>query len=192
MDPGDSFTGAIGIEKSRVEEGFTPLECSTIRPSLDINGLAGGYAGEGFKTVLPATATAKLSLRLVPHQKGASVNALVEKYLRDLAPDTVRLTVRPGQGADPVFVPADFPAFQLACKAMEQTFGIPPASIRGGGSIPVVALLQSELGVKPILMGFGQDADAIHSPNEHFGLQNFCRAIEAVARFYVLMGKESK
>lgn len=189
MDPGDTFTDAIGIESCQVEEGYSPLECSTIRPSLDINGLAGGYAGEGFKTVLPATARAKLSLRLVPHQKAAAVNALVEKYLRQLAPETVRVTVRVGHGADPVYVPADFPAFKLACEAMRQTFGLAAASIRGGGSIPVVALFQSELGLKPILMGFGQDADAIHSPNEHFGLRNYFQAIEAVVRFYALMGE---
>ena len=189
MAPGETFTGEIGIEKFRVEEGFSPLECTTIRPSLDINGLAGGYAGEGFKTVLPAKANAKLSVRLVPHQKAAAVNALVEKRLMQLAPDTVRLTVRPGHGADPVYVPADFPAFQLAVEAMRQTFGVIPASIRGGGSIPVVALFQSELGLKPILMGFGQDSDAIHSPNEHFGLKNFFQAIETVARFYALMGR---
>jgi len=189
-DGEDTFGRAIGLRQGHGEKGYTSLECTTIRPSLDINGLQSGYTGEGFKTVLPAKASAKLSLRLVPEQKGAVVTELVRKHLLSLAPDTVSVTVSVGQGADPVHVPADFPAYRTACRAIEESFGEAPAAIRGGGSIPVVALFQSVLGLKPLLLGFGQDADAIHSPNEHFGVDNYCKAIETLARFYEMMGEK--
>jgi acetylornithine deacetylase/succinyl-diaminopimelate desuccinylase-like protein len=183
------FGDAIGIRHTHCEKGFTPLECTTIRPSFDVNGLQSGYAGEGFKTVLPAAARAKISLRLVPEQKAEKISERVKKHLLSLAPKSVSVEVRVGQGADPVHVPLNFPAYATACRAIEQTFGQQPAAIRGGGSIPVVALLQSELHMTPLLMGFGQDSDAIHSPNEHFGVENYFRAIETTARFYAMMGE---
>ena len=189
VDANDTFIKAIGLKKGHGEKGYSPLECTTIRPSLDVNGIKSGYTGEGFKTVLPASAVAKLSLRLVPNQKAASITEMVRQHLLRLAPDSVAVSVTAGQGADPVYVPSDFPAYQTACRALEQTFGETPAAIRGGGSIPVVALFQSVLGLKPLLLGFGQDSDAIHSPNEHFDIQNYCRAIETLARFYQMIGE---
>lgn len=183
------FGDAIGIRHTHCEKGFTPLECTTIRPSLDVNGLQSGYTGAGFKTVLPAVAKAKISLRLVPEQKAEKISERVKEYLLALAPKSVTVEIQTGHGADPVHVPLDFPAYATACRAIQQTFGQQPAAIRGGGSIPVVALLQSELYMTPLLMGFGQDSDAIHSPNEHFGVENYFRAIETMARFYAMTGE---
>ena len=166
------------------EKGYTPAEHTSIRPTLDVNGIWGGYIGEGAKTVLPSKAYAKISMRLVPNQDTDKITALFQKHFEAIAPDSVKVKVTPHHGGNPVVIPTDFPAYQAASKAMEDTFGKKPIPQRGGGSIPIVALFEEELGLKSILMGFGLDSDAIHSPNEHFGVFNYLKGIETIPLFY--------
>jgi acetylornithine deacetylase/succinyl-diaminopimelate desuccinylase-like protein len=177
----------VGVADVVCETGYTPFECTTIRPSLDVNGLASGYSGEGVKTVLPAVATAKISVRLVPDQQSEVVSEQVAAWLRQLTPAGVTVTVRVLHRGEPVHIPFNFPACQAASQAMTEVFGQEPLPIRGGGSIPVVALLERHLGLKTILLGFGQDTDAIHSPNEHLGVDNFLKGIMTSIRFLQLL-----
>ena len=184
----DWYQREVGVPEVVCEAGYTPFECTTIRPSLDVNGLLSGYSGEGLKTVLPAVASAKLSVRLVPDQQSEVVSEQLAVWLRQLAPAGVTVEVKKLHGGEPVHIPLDFPACRAASDAMAEVFGREPLPIRGGGSIPVVALLERHLGLKSILLGFGQDSDAIHSPNEHFGVDNFLKGIMTSIRFFQKLG----
>lgn len=166
------------------EEGYTTPERASIRPTLDVNGIWSGYTGEGAKTVLPSKAFAKISMRLVPNQNPDKISELFDRHFRAIAPPYVKVEVRPHHGGWPVVVPTDTPEYRAAELAMEETFGRKPVPVRGGGSIPIVALFEKVLGLKSVLMGFGLDSDAIHSPNEKFGLLNLFKGIETVPYFY--------
>jgi acetylornithine deacetylase/succinyl-diaminopimelate desuccinylase-like protein len=174
------------------ETGYTTLERTSIRPTLDVNGIWGGYIGEGAKTVLPAKAFAKISMRLVPNQEPEKITELFTKHFESIAPDAVTVKVIPHHGGDPVVTPTDTPEYQAAHEAMRQTFGKDPIPQRSGGSIPIVALFEEVLGVKSVLMGFGLNSDALHSPNEHYGLFNFYRGIETIPYFYEHYAKLKK
>ena len=166
------------------EKGYLTNERNSIRPSLDVNGIWGGYTGEGAKTVLPSKAYAKISMRLVPNQSSSTITHLFEKHFKSIAPDYVKIKVTPHHGGEGVVIPTDFPAFLAAKNAMETTFGKVPIPVRSGGSIPIIPMFEEVLGLKTILLGFGLDSDVIHSPNEHFGLFNFYKGIETIPHFY--------
>jgi acetylornithine deacetylase/succinyl-diaminopimelate desuccinylase-like protein len=174
----------LGISALRGEEGYNTMERTGIRPTLDVNGIWGGYTGEGSKTVLPSKAFAKISMRLVPHQSSESATELFSRYFRSIAPSGVEVEVRPHHGGEPVVTPTDSVAFRAASLAMRDTFGVSPIPTRGGGSIPIVALFEKELGLKSVLMGFGLDSDALHSPNEHYGVFNYFKGIETIPHFF--------
>jgi acetylornithine deacetylase/succinyl-diaminopimelate desuccinylase-like protein len=174
----------LGIAEVRGEAGYTTLERASIRPTLDANGIWGGYIGEGAKTVLPSKAFAKISMRLVPNQQSDKITALFTKHFESIAPAGVTVKVRPHHGGEPYVTPTDSKEYRAAEKAMEESFGKKPVPTRGGGSIPIVALFEQELGLKTILMGFGLDSDAIHSPNEHYGLFNYYKGIETIPLFF--------
>lgn len=166
------------------EKGFTTLERTSIRPTLDVNGIWGGYTGEGAKTVLPSKAFAKISMRLVPNQHSEKITELFTKHFKKIAPPAVKVKVTPHHGGEPAVTPTDSIEYLAAAKAMETTFGKKPIPQRGGGSIPIVALFEDILGVKSVLMGFGLDSDGLHSPNEHYGLFNFYKGIETIPYFF--------
>jgi acetylornithine deacetylase/succinyl-diaminopimelate desuccinylase-like protein len=166
------------------ETGYTVLERVGIRPTLDVNGIWGGYIGEGAKTVLPSKAFAKISMRLVPNQTSEEITTMFQKYFEGMAPAGVSVKVKPHHGGEPVVTPTDSKAYLAAAKAMETTFGKKPIPTRGGGSIPIVALFEKELGLKSVLMGFGLDSDALHSPNEHYGIFNYLKGIETIPYFF--------
>ncbi len=166
------------------EAGYSSLERVSIRPTLDVNGIWGGYTGEGAKTVLPSKAYAKISMRLVPHQESDEITELFTKHFQDIAPDSVKVKVTPHHGGTPYVTPTDFIGYQAAKKAIEASFGKTPIPVRSGGSIPIVALFEEVLGLKSVLMGFGLDSDAIHSPNEHYGVFNYVKGIETIPLFY--------
>lgn len=180
----DHYKKALNVEDLDGEQGYTPRERASIRPTLDVNGIWGGYIGEGAKTVLPAAAFAKISMRLVPYQKPEKITALFVDYFNSIAPKGVKVTVTPHHGGLPAVTPTDTIEYLAASKALERTFGRKPIPERGGGSIPIVALFEEVFGVKSILMGFGLNSDDIHSPNEHYGLFNFYRGIETIPYFY--------
>jgi acetylornithine deacetylase/succinyl-diaminopimelate desuccinylase-like protein len=166
------------------ETGYSTNERTSIRPTLDANGIWGGYTGEGAKTVLPSKAFAKISMRLVPNQTPDEITALFTKHFTSIAPAGVTVKVTPHHGGLPYVTPVDSVEFEAASKAFEDAWGKKPIPTRGGGSIPIVALFEQELGVKSILMGFGLDSDALHSPNESYGLFNFYKGIETIPYFY--------
>ena len=174
----------LGIKEVKGEHGYTTLERISIRPTLDVNGIWGGYTGEGAKTVLPSKAYAKISMRLVPNQQHEKITKLFTDYINRIAPDYVSVKVIPHHGGQPAVAPTDSIAYQAASKAMETTFGKVPIPKREGGSIPIVAMFEEVLNAKSMLMGFGLDSDAIHSPNEHFGLFNYYKGIETIPYFY--------
>jgi len=180
----DAYKKDLKVDGLFGEPDYTPLERVSIRPTLDVNGMWGGYTGEGAKTVLPSKAYAKISMRLVPNQDPDRITELFTKHFENIAPKSVQVKVTPHHGGEPAVVPTDSIEYQAAAKAMEHTFGKMPLPQRGGGSIPIVALFEKVLGVKSVLMGFGLDSDAIHSPNEHFGLYNFYKGIETIPYFY--------
>ena len=180
----DAFKKDLGINDVWGEKGFTTMERTGIRPTLDVNGIWGGYIGEGAKTVLPSKAYAKISMRLVPNQTGEEITEKFTKHFEKIAPAGVTVKITPHHGGNPVLTPTDSIEFQAAAKAMETTFGKTPIPTRGGGSIPIVALFEKELGLKSVLFGFGLDSDALHSPNEHYGLFNFYKGIETIPYFY--------
>lgn len=180
----EDYKEDLDIKAVRGEAGFTTLERTSIRPTLDVNGIWGGYTGEGAKTVLPSKAYAKISMRLVPNQDPDKITELFQDYFTSIAPGEVKVQVHPHHGGQPVVTPTDTPEYQAAHKAMEATFGKAPIPKREGGSIPIVALFESVLGVKSVLMGFGLDSDAIHSPNEHYGLFNYYKGIETIPYYY--------
>ena len=180
----EAYQKDLGIDGVRGEEGYSPLERASIRPTLDVNGIWGGYIGEGAKTVLPSKANAKISMRLVPHQDPDEITQLFSEYFPTLAPATVKVKVTPHHGGQPAVVPTDAPGYRAAALAMADSFGKEPIPTREGGSIPIVALFTEVLGVDTVLMGFGLDSDAIHSPDEHYGLFNYYKGIETIARFH--------
>ncbi len=180
----EEYKKDLGIDEVHGETGYTTLERTGIRPTFEVNGIWGGYTGEGTKTVLPSKAYAKISMRLVPNQKSEKITQLFTHYFQSLAPPSVKVKVTPHHGGEPVLMPTNSLAYQAASKAMETTFGKKPIPTRGGGSIPIVAMFEKELGLKSVLMGFGLDSDLIHSPNEHFGLFNFFKGIETIPLFY--------
>jgi len=172
------------VNDTHGEKGYSPMEHTSIRPTLDVNGIWGGYIGEGAKTVLPSKAYAKISMRLVPNQNSAKTAELFKKHFESLAPKSVKVKVTFHHGGEPVVTPTTSAAYKSASKAMEESFGKKPIPVRGGGSIPIVALFKEELGLDSVLMGFGLDSDAIHSPNEHYGIFNFLKGIETIPLFF--------
>jgi acetylornithine deacetylase/succinyl-diaminopimelate desuccinylase-like protein len=172
-----------GVASDWGEPDYTIAERTTARPTLDVNGIWGGYIQPGAKTVLPSTASAKISMRLVPDQEPAEIAKLIQDYFAQIAPPTVQVQVRDLGGGDGAIVRRDSPAMQAALRAYAEGFGQEPVFVRIGGSIPVVATFQKVLGVETILMGFGLPDDRLHSPNEKFHLPNFYRGIETVLRF---------
>lgn len=180
----EEYKKDLGVEDVRGENGYSSIERTGIRPTLDVNGIWGGYIGEGSKTVLPSKAFAKISMRLVPNQSADAITEKFSKYFNSIAPKSVRVEVRPHHGGEPVLTPTDSVPFLAASKAMEETFGKKPIPTRGGGSIPIVALFEKELGLKSVLFGFGLDSDALHSPNEHYGIFNYLKGIETIPYFF--------
>jgi acetylornithine deacetylase/succinyl-diaminopimelate desuccinylase-like protein len=180
----EEYKKDLGIEDVFGEEGYSTIERTSIRPTLDVNGIWGGYTQPGAKTVLPSKAYAKISMRLVPNQHPEEINELFAKHFHSIAPKSVKVEVKFHHGGFPYVTPTDSLEYKAASMALEETFGKKPVPTRGGGSIPIVALFEKELGIKSILMGFGLDSDAIHSPNEHFGIFNFLKGIETIPLFY--------
>ncbi len=180
----EAYKKGLNINEIQGEHGYTTSERTSIRPTLDVNGMWGGYTGEGAKTVLPTKAFAKISMRLVPNQNDEKVYKLFEDYFLKIAPPSVKVSVKPHHGGLPAVTPTDTIEYKAAHLAMEQSFGKAPIPKREGGSIPIVALFENVLEVKTILMGFGLDSDALHSPNEHYGLFNFYKGIETIPYFF--------
>ena len=180
----NDYKNALDIKEVHGEKGYTTNERNTIRPTLDVNGIWGGYTGEGAKTVIPSEAHAKISMRLVPGQDHKFISELFTKNFQSLAPDCVIVEVTSHHGGHPYVTPIDHIGYMAAKKAYQETFDCTPIPQRSGGSIPIVALFENELKSKSILMGFGLDSDAIHSPNEHFGIFNFLKGIETIPLFY--------
>jgi acetylornithine deacetylase/succinyl-diaminopimelate desuccinylase-like protein len=180
----DHYQKDLNVDEVWGEKGYSTNERTSIRPTLDVNGIWGGYIGEGAKTVLPSKAYAKISMRLVPNQSSEKITELFQNYFTKAAPNYVKVKVTPHHGGEPAVTPVDSPEYQAASNAMEITFGKKPIPTRGGGSIPIIALFEEELGLKSILMGFGLDSDALHSPNEKYGLFNFYKGIETIPYFY--------
>jgi len=180
----DEYKRDLGIAEVAGEVGYSTNERTSIRPTLDVNGIWGGYIGQGAKTVLPSKASAKISMRLVPDQNPDEITELFARHFTAIAPPTVTVKVTPHHGGLPYVTPTDSVEFEAASRAFEQAWGKKPIPTRGGGSIPIVALFERELGIKSILMGFGLDSDALHSPNESYGLFNFYKGIETIPYFY--------
>ncbi len=180
----DAYKEDLSVKALKGEAGFSTLERTSARPTLDVNGIWGGYIQEGAKTVLPSKANAKISMRLVPNQSSQKITELFTRHFESIAPPYVKVKVTPHHGGEPAITPIDSVAFQAASKAFEEAWGKKPIPKREGGSIPIVALFERELGIKTVLMGFGLDSDSIHSPNEHYGLFNFFKGIETISLFY--------
>ena len=180
----DNYKKALDIDAVYGEKGFSTNERNSIRPTLDVNGIWGGYTGEGAKTVIASKAYAKISMRLVPNQDWKDITELFKNHFESIAPKSVSVKVTPHHGGQGYVTPIDNIGYQAASKAYETTFGKTPIPQRSGGSIPIVALFEKELKSKTILMGFGLDSDAIHSPNEHFGVFNYLKGIETIPYFY--------
>jgi acetylornithine deacetylase/succinyl-diaminopimelate desuccinylase-like protein len=188
------YKEALDIDAVYGEAGYNTNERNAIRPTLDVNGIWGGYTGEGAKTVIPSQAHAKISMRLVPDQEWHEITELFAAHFANIAPEGVRVEVRPHHGGQAYVTPIDHIGYKAASKAYEATFGKIPVPQRGGGSIPIVSLFENELESKTVLMGFGLDSDAIHSPNEHFGIYNYLKGIETIPHFYthyVALAKEA-
>lgn len=188
----DDYKKHLDIKEVKGEEGYTTIERTGIRPTLDVNGIWGGYIGEGAKTVLPSKAYAKISMRLVPHQSSKEITELFSNHFKSIAPNHVTVKVSPHHGGEPSVIPTDSIGYKAAAKAMEKTWGKEPIPTREGGSIPIVALFQEVLQLDSILMGFGLNEDAIHSPNESYGLFNYYRGIETISHFYQFFTDMSK
>ena len=180
----EDYKAELDVNDVMGEKGYSTIERTGIRPTLDVNGIWGGYIGEGAKTVLPSKAYAKISMRLVPNQTSAEITEKFQKHFESIAPASVKVKVTPHHGGEAAVTPTDSKAFRAASKAMEKTFGKKPIPTRGGGSIPIVALFEEVLGLKTVLFGFGLDTDAIHSPNEKYGLFNYYKGIETIPYFY--------
>jgi acetylornithine deacetylase/succinyl-diaminopimelate desuccinylase-like protein len=180
----NAYKAALDINDIQGENSYSTVERTSIRPTLDVNGIWGGYTGEGAKTVLPSKAYAKISMRLVPNQHPEKITELFKKHFESIAPKSVKVKVTPHHGGFPAVTPIDSDEYKAASMAMGQTFGIPAIPSRSGGSIPIVASFEKILGLKTVLMGFGLDSDAIHSPNEHYGIFNYLKGIETIPYFY--------
>ena len=188
----DKYKDALKIDEVFGEEGYSTNERNSIRPTLDVNGIWGGYIGEGAKTVIASKAFAKISMRLVPNQDWRNITELFKKHFESIAPKSVKVKVTPHHGGQGYVTPTNNIAYKAASKAYETSFGKTPIPQRSGGSIPIVALFEQELKSKTILMGFGLDSDAIHSPNEHFGVWNYLKGIETIPYFYKYFTEFSK
>ena len=180
----EAYKKALDINDVHGEKGYTTNERNSIRPTLDVNGIWGGYIGEGAKTVIASKAFAKISMRLVPNQNWEAITELFKNHFERIAPKSVSVKVNPHHGGQAYVTPIDCLGYKAAEKAYEATFGKTPIPQRSGGSIPIVDLFEKELKSKTILMGFGLDSDAIHSPNEHFGIWNYLKGIETIPQFY--------
>ncbi len=180
----DGFNASVGIREVRGEKGYTTPERIGIRPCLDVCGIWGGYTGEGAKTVLPSTAHAKISMRLVPNQRSRKITQLFKEHLERIAPPYCTIDVKECEGGEGFLIPISSPAFQAASRAMTEVYGIQPVPSRGGGSIAVLADMQQILGIDPLLMGFGLERDTIHSPNESYLLSQLFAGMESIALFY--------
>jgi len=188
----NAYKKDLAIADVHGEKGYTTLERTGIRPTLDVNGIWGGYTGEGAKTVLPSKAYAKISMRLVPGQNSHKISKLFAKHFAKIAPKSVKVKVTAHHGGEPVVVSTSSNAYKAAEAAMTQSYGKKPIPTRGGGSIPIVALFKKELGLDSILFGFGLDSDALHSPNEHYGVFNYLKGIETIPLFYKNFAASSK
>jgi len=180
----DEYKKAIGVNELAGEEGFSPSERTGIRPSFDVCGIWGGYTGEGAKTVLPSKAFAKISTRLVPNQDHEKIAVLFKEHFEKIAPDTVSVEVTPLHGGQGYVCPIDFPAYKAAEKAYTEVYGKRPVPVRSGGSIPIISTFEEVLGIKSVLMGFGLESDAIHSPNENYPVEQFLNGIKTIPLFY--------
>ena len=180
----EEYKHSIGVAELAGEKGYTTKERTGIRPTLDVNGIWSGYTGEGTKTVLPSKASAKISMRLVPNQDYRRISELFEKHFENITPKTMKVVVKTLHGGHPYVSPIDTIGYKAASRAIEATFGKKPIPVRSGGSIPIIPLFEEILGVKSILMGFGLESDAAHSPNESYPLFNFCKGIETIPYFY--------
>lgn len=188
----DEYKKDLAIDEVWGEKGYSTLERTGTRPTLEVNGIWGGYIGEGSKTVLPSKANAKISMRLVPNQKWEEISDLFTKHFESIAPKGVKVKVTPHHGGEPVVTPTDSVAYQAAAKAVEQSFGKKPIPTRGGGSIPIVALFEEVLGLKSVLFGFGLDSDALHSPNEKYDVYNYYKGIETLPLFHKYFAELNK
>lgn len=188
----EAYCKALEISDVYGEEGYTTMERGSIRPTLDVNGIWGGYTGEGAKTVIASKAYAKISMRLVPNQDPEKITKLFQNHFESIAPAGTVVKVTPHHGGEPAVTPIDSIGYMAASKAYETSFGKKPIPVRSGGSIPIVAMFEKELGLKTVLMGFGLDSDAIHSPNEHYGLFNYFKGIETMPYFYQYFTELSK
>jgi len=188
----EEYCKALDLDDTKGELGFSTMERGSIRPTLDVNGIWGGYTGEGAKTVIPSKAYAKISMRLVPDQDPIQITQLFSSHFESIAPKGVRVVVTPFHGGEPAVTPVDSIGYKAASEAYEKAFGKKPIPIRSGGSIPIVAMFEKELGLKTVLMGFGLDSDAIHSPNEHYGVFNYYKGIETIPYFFDSFTKLSK
>lgn len=188
----EDYKKALDIDDVYGEKGYSTLERTSIRPTLDVNGIWGGYTGEGAKTVIASKAYAKISMRLVPNQDWKEITELFTKHFENIAPKGVKVIVTPHHGGQGYVTPIDNIGYKAAAKAYKDTFRVMPIPQRSGGSIPIVSLFEKELKSKTILMGFGLDSDAIHSPNEHFGIFNYLKGIETIPLFYKYYAEMSK
>ena len=180
----EEYKADLGVDQLWGEKGYSTLERTGTRPTLEVNGIWGGYIGEGAKTVLPSKASAKISMRLVPNQQSDKITKLFSDHFRKIAPKSVKVKVTPHHGGEPVVTPTNSIAYRAAQKAITESFGNAPIPTRGGGSIPIVALFEAELGIKTVLMGFGLDSDALHSPNEKYDIVNYYKGIETIPLFH--------
>lgn len=188
----EEYKKDLDIADVRGEKGYSTTERTGTRPTLDVNGIWGGYIGEGAKTVLPSKAYAKISMRLVPDQGSHEITELFTKHFESIAPAEVKVKITPHHGGEPVVTPTDSVAYQAAAKAIATAFDKEPIPTRGGGSIPIVALFEKTLGLKTVLMGFGLDSDAIHSPNEKYGVENYMKGIETIPYFHKYFAEMNK
>jgi acetylornithine deacetylase/succinyl-diaminopimelate desuccinylase-like protein len=188
----ENYKKAIDVEDISGETGYTTIERTGIRPSFDVCGIWGGYTGEGAKTVLPSKAYAKISSRLVPNQDHEKIARMFEDYFVSIAPKSVKVKVDSLHGGQAYVCPIDLPAYRAAEKAYTKVYGKVPVPTRSGGSIPIISTFEEKLGLKSILMGFGLESDAIHSPNENFPVENFYNGIETITWFYHYYAQDSK
>jgi acetylornithine deacetylase/succinyl-diaminopimelate desuccinylase-like protein len=188
----DDYKKDLDVTDVWGEKGYSTLERTGTRPTLEVNGIWGGYTGEGAKTVLPSKASAKISMRLVPNQQSDKITQLFTEHFQKIAPAYVKVKVSAHHGGEPVVTPTDSVAYRAAQKAINESFGKEPIPTRGGGSIPIVALFEKELGIKTVLMGFGLDSDNLHSPNEKYDLANYYKGIETIPLFHKYFAELSK
>jgi acetylornithine deacetylase/succinyl-diaminopimelate desuccinylase-like protein len=188
----EEYKKELGVKAVWGEKGYTTLERTGVRPTLDVNGMWGGYTGEGAKTVLPSKAFAKISMRLVPHQSSHEIAQMFQKHFEGIAPDYVQVKVTEHHGGEPVVTPTDSAAYKAAAEAIKTSFGKEPIPTRGGGSIPIISLFEKTLGLKTVLFGFGLDNDNIHSPNEKYDVFNYFKGIETLPYFHKYFAEMSK